>query len=159
MSNPPRRRQLTPDQELDLWLGPYLPDAFASPEERRAAWFTFRDQLIGVVPSSPGRRPQGWWTYEAPTPFPGLDRERSTLYRAGLLGEAERIELETEWREQFDRAQASDFWFTVGPDEILEGSRARRALYAWTDIPRELVKKWTAERRRQVRRIEVMAGA
>jgi hypothetical protein len=102
-----------------------------------------------------------WWQYEAPIAWRGLERQASTLYEAGLLGESEKAELETDWRREFDQAQDPGFWICLGPGEQLEGAAARRAHYRDVDIPRTLVKRWTAERRRQVqtiRRLE-MAGA
>jgi hypothetical protein len=137
-------------------LGPCRERAFASDDERRAAWIRDRDRLLAMFSSGPGRRPQAWWRYDAPTAgvrWPGLDRERSTLYQAGLLDEAEKAELEADWRREFDDAQDPDFWICLGPGEILEGAAARRAHYREADIPRELIRKWTAERRRQVKTI------
>src|SRR5262249_48288042 len=98
----PNRAQISPDQEMSLWLGG---PAFESPEARKAAWFKHRDRLIGILPSSSGRRPQAWWQYEATIPYPGYDHERSTLYAAGALGDAEKADLEIEWRREFNRAQ------------------------------------------------------
>jgi hypothetical protein len=149
---------LTPDQEMDLWLGPFLPQAFASPEERRAAWFEHRDHLMAMF-AGPGKRLMAWWQYEAPIPWPGLDRQASTLYAAGLLAEAEKAELEADWRREFDAAQASDFWICLGPDESLEGATARRVHYREADIPRDLIRKWSAARRRQVRTIRRLEAA
>ena len=79
-----RRGRLNPDADLELWLGlagPRHESAFASEEERRELWFKHRDRLLGTLPSSPGRRPQGWWDYEAPPTVRRLpyDRERLTL--------------------------------------------------------------------------------
>jgi hypothetical protein len=142
-------------------LGCCREPAFASEEERRAAWLRHREQILLL--SAPGRRPQAWWAYEAPVAWPGLGCERSALYAAdGILSEAEKLELEAYWHEEFDRAQEEGFWICMAPNEILEGRAARRAHYRDVDIPAALVKKWTAERRRQVqaiRRLEAMAGA
>ena len=150
----PHRSSLGPDQELDLWLGcgpRGNPVQFASDEARKAAWLLHRDRM--TVPSAPGRRAQAWWRYDAPIPRHGIDRERSTLYAAGLLGEAEKAALEVAWRADFERGQDPDFEISMGPDEHLDGSAARRAHYRWADIPRELVHKWTAERKRAARTI------
>jgi hypothetical protein len=75
-----------------------------------------------------------WWSYEAPIPWPGYERERSTLYAAGLLGEDEKAELEAEWRREFDRAQEPGFTICLGPGEHLEGAAARRVHFRWADI-------------------------
>jgi hypothetical protein len=149
----PHRSRLTGGQELDLWLGsgpPYDPAPFASGEARRAAWLLHRDRLAGVLPSSPGRRAQAWWAYDAPIPWPGYDAERSTLYAAGLLDVEEKAQLEAEWRGNFESAANPGFALSLAPDEHLTGAAARRALYCWADIPRQLVRKWTAEQRKRL---------
>jgi len=43
-------------------------------------------------PRSPACRWAGWWEFEAPVPR-SLEREKSTLYEAGLLTEPERVAL------------------------------------------------------------------
>jgi hypothetical protein len=158
----PHRSRLSPDQELDLWLGRGSlsdPQPFASEEARQAAWLRHREHLVGQLSSGPGRRLQAWWRYEAPIAWPGLDRERSTLYAAGLLGDAEKVELEAEWRHEFDRAQEPGFSLCTGPGDWLEGAAARRAHYRYADIPRGLVKRWMAERKRQARTIRQLQDA
>jgi hypothetical protein len=66
-------------------------DAFDTEEEAGAAWAQHRERILEHYP---GRRPMGWWHFEAgDLRYPGYDRERSTLYETGLLGEAERAEL------------------------------------------------------------------
>jgi hypothetical protein len=90
----------------------------------------------------------GWWRFEAPIKYPGYDREQSALFGARLLSEEESRELLTWWREQFERAQRSDFFFCSGPGSFLHGPAARREHFRWADIPTELVKKWSAEYRR-----------
>jgi hypothetical protein len=88
-----------------------------------------------------------WWHYDSPLPWPGYDTERSALYAAGLLGEEEKAQLESEWRHDFERAANPGFVLTLSPDEHLTGAAARRAHYRWADIPAQLVRKWTAERK------------
>jgi hypothetical protein len=153
----PSRSRITPDQEMDLWLGAGPqgnPRLFASQEARQAAWLRHRHLFIGKLPSSPGRRPAAWWEYDSPIRYRGYDRERSILYEAGMLGDGERIALEAEWRHEFDRAQKPDFAYCAGPGPWLEGAAARRAHYQWADIPRQLVRQWTAERRRFAQTIQ-----
>ena len=123
----PHRSRLSHAQEMDLWLGAgplYDPQPFASAEARRAAWLRHRDCLLRRLPSSPGRRPAGWWAYEAPLRWPGYDREQSTLYLAGLLGDEEKVELEAEWRRHFERSQVPGFTFCSGPGEHAHGATA-----------------------------------
>jgi hypothetical protein len=57
---------ITPEQEMELWLG--APDggsSFASEEERRAAWFWHRERLMAMW-STGGKRPVAWWQHESP---------------------------------------------------------------------------------------------
>jgi hypothetical protein len=134
-------------------------DAFDTEEEAGAAWAQHRERILEHYR---GRRPLGWWHFEAgDLRYPGYDRERSTLYETGLLGEAERAELVTWWREQFERAQAPDFWICLGPGRSLEGAPARRQHYKWADIPRSLRLRWTREHRRRgktIRQLETAAA-
>jgi len=133
--------------EMELWLGPspHLPPAFDSDEHARAAWIQHRDRMMEQH-GSHGRRPLAWWAFEAgELRWPGRDRERSTLYGAGLLAEGEREELLRYWREQFDRAHDPNFFHCGGPGKILHGAAARREHYRWADIPPALVEAWSAE--------------
>jgi len=140
------RGQLDAIAEMELRLGPspYLPPSFDSSEHARAAWFRHREQLMEQR-GRPGRRPVAWWAFEAPIGYPGYNRERSTLYGAGLLAEGEREELLRYWREQFDRAHDPNFFHCGGPGKILHGAAARREHYRWADIPPALVEAWSAE--------------
>jgi hypothetical protein len=149
--------RLTGDQIQELWLGPPAGgSAFAGDEERRVAWFRQRDFLM----TSGGRRPMAWWHYEAgDLSYPGYDLERSTLFAAGLLGAEEAAELLAEWRDDFDRAHRPGFFHCKGPGRCLRGAAARRAHYAWADIPRELLIEWTLARRRSARAVRGMRPA
>jgi hypothetical protein len=148
-------------QEMFLQFGPdpRWAGAFGSEGECRAAWMRERDELLAGYP--PGRRPQAWWHFDAgELGFPGLDREQSALWEAKVLSEEERAALVRGWRREFERAQAPDFWLS-GSGRILRGAAARRAHYRWADIPRDLLKRWTRERRRQrkmIRKLETAAA-
>ena len=122
-------------------------DAFHSEEEHRDAWLRNRDRFLAQYRY--GRRPQAWWQFEAPIPYPGYDCEQSTLYTAGLLTAEELAELEGFWRKEFERAQQPDFFHCEGPSRFLKGEPAKRAHYQWADIPRALVKQWMVQRRRR----------
>jgi hypothetical protein len=122
-----------------------LGSLFADAEHARAAWLQHRARLLELF-GNHGRRPLAWWAFEAPIEHPGPDRERSVLYGAGLLAEAERVELLRYWREQFERAHDPGFFHCGGPGKILEGEAARRAHFEWADIPPALVAAWGAER-------------
>jgi len=88
-----------------------------------------------------------WWEFEAgDLRYPGYDRERSFLFERGLFADAERAELVPHWREEFDRAHSPGFFHCAGPGKFLDGDAARRAHFAWADIPSSLVDAWTAER-------------
>jgi hypothetical protein len=78
--------------------------------------------------------------------------ERSTLWHSGQLTEAEKATLEAEWKAEFEKAQAPDFTLSDGSGELLTGDCARAAHLAWCDCPAELVKRWSAARRRRERR-------
>jgi hypothetical protein len=145
------RRSLSHEQEMSLWLGdhPYRP-AFGGEQERRAAWVRHRDRLMAAW-AKHGKRPVGWWDYEAPLPRPDSEREQSTLYEAGLLGETERAELLAEWRREFERAHGPHLFHCDGPGAVFHGAAARRRHYAWAGIPRALLAQWTRERRRRNR--------
>jgi hypothetical protein len=139
---------LTASQEQELWLGPNpnLGSQFNGAEHARAAWSRHRVRLLELF-GSHGRRPLAWWRFEATIDHPGYARERSALYEANMLAEAERAELLRYWREQFDRAHGPDFFYCGGPGQTLEGAAARCAHFEWADIPPALVEAWSAERR------------
>jgi hypothetical protein len=153
--------ELSHDQWISLRYGDTPGDepAFLTDTLRRAAWDRERDQ---VMPHWVGKaiRPDGWWSYDAP----GLgikrprdpDQRTATLWRAGQLTETEVATVMQEWRKYFDKAQGDDFTYTLGPGEILEGDAARRAHYRWAGVPRELIHKWTAERKRAAKTIEAL---
>jgi hypothetical protein len=145
----PRRSELTHAQDMVLQYGASdrWADAFRDESEHRDAWIRNRDRLLAWYRHA--RRPQAWWQFEAPIPDPGYEREQSALYAAGLLGEDERAELVAWWREQFEKAQAPDFWLCLGPGRFLKDEPARRAQYREADIPRALLSQWTARHRRR----------
>jgi hypothetical protein len=132
---------------MAFWLG--TPAPFASEDEARELWFVHRDRLLELF-GRPGRKPLGWWKYEAPElglTWPGYDHERSALYEVGLLTSTEVAELTAMWRREFMRAQSPDFFLALGPDQILRGQAAREAQYRWLDLPDSLLATWLEERR------------
>jgi hypothetical protein len=132
-------------------------DAFATEAEYAEAWARNRDRLLAACPH--GRRPMAWWRFEAPIQFPGYDHEPAVLFEADLLAEAEIAALLAEWREQFEKAQAPDFWFCLGPGCFLKGVAAKKAHLQWAGVPRTLVRKWTAQRRRRGKTVRAPATA
>jgi hypothetical protein len=140
------RGELTHWQEMELWLGPGPHgSAFESRAELRDAWARNRDRLMTIF-AKHGRRPAGWWEFEAPFPRP-FEHEASALYTAGLLTESESTELLNMWRREFKRANEPDFFFTTAPGRILKGAAARQAHLQWADVPPQLIEKWSADRR------------
>jgi hypothetical protein len=156
----PRRLALSHNEEMSLVYGelPHRP-GFASEEERRAAWFAHRDELLQHCRW--GRRVAGWWDYESPIRRPrDRDYEEAALYEAGLLTEGEIVDLTARWRSEFERAQAPGFMYCMGfakPGETtatwLEGAAARKAHLKWAGVPHALIRKWTAERQRRSKTI------
>jgi hypothetical protein len=127
----------------ELWLGPNpnTGSIFRSREELAAAWAQHRAEVMARWGSN-GRRPQGWYEFEAP---PDLERvyarERSMLYGRGLLGIDEAARLEDEWRQGFDEAQTR---FSTDAE--------RERYYQEIDLPESLRKRWSAARGRRERR-------
>jgi hypothetical protein len=155
----PSRGALTSEQELELWLGASHGSAFDSREHLQQVWARHRDKVM-MLWAKDGKRPAGWWEFEAPFPRPPFGHEASALYEAGLLGESESTELVARWRREFERAQAADFSVCTGPDCILRGQAARAAHYRWCDIPGALLKDWQKRRRRRsktIRKLETAA--
>src|SRR5262249_61041291 len=124
----------TPAQSMELIYGPSpaVGSYFSSREELLAGWQQAREHLLER--SSPGRLPAAFYEVEWDGPRPAYDVERSTLWRAGQLAEAERVELEREWKAAFQEAQAADFTVNDGTG-MLKGDCARAAHYTHHDIP------------------------
>jgi len=140
-NKPTINRTTTSLQEMELWLGssPRQGSLFSDNDARRRAWFENRDRLMGYWACN-GRRPQAWWRYESPIPWPGFNLERSTLFAAGLLSPAEAFELEASWYEEFNRSLAPDFTF-----QGLTGREAHIANLVFHDVPAALAETWAAE--------------
>ena len=87
---------LTLSELQELWLGahPTTGSHFRSREDLVAAWEAGRAVVMRLW-GSHGRRPMGWWEFDAgDLKHPGYDRERSVLWRAGVLSAVECAELE-----------------------------------------------------------------
>jgi hypothetical protein len=150
-----RRRHLTLPQRWSLTGGASMdPDAFHSDQERREAWERWRDYFLAPDRCRFGKRPQAWWDYDAPIAKPEDDAfEAATLHQAGLLGEDERAELEKYWRARFEQSFEPHFGVSLRPGEWLNGDDAKERHYRTYGILPELVRKWTAERRRREQQI------
>ena len=143
---------LTNDELLELWLGPNPNGSvFKTRQQLRKAWMRGRAQVMKMW-GQDGRRPQGWWEFVAPVPFPGRDLEQSTLWRLGVFSADEKARVEARWRADFQRARDPNFSYCLGPAEFLIGDLARKAHYKWCDIPFELIQKWSAELRQQTQK-------
>jgi len=140
---------LTLSELQELWLGahPTTGSHFRSREELVAAWEAGRAVVMRLW-GSRGRRPAGFYEFEWDGARPPYDVERSTLWRAGVLSEAEKVELEAEWKVEFECAQKPDFFLHTGT-EILHGELAQAAHYRWADIPRELTRRWEKAARKR----------
>lgn len=126
-------------QEMELWLGrSHRGSAFSDDDQRRQLWFEHRERLMEYWANG-GRRPQAWWRFEAPIPYPGFNLEKSTLWAAGLLGAAEARQLEADWRDEFNRSLEPDFTF-LG----LTGGNAHIANLVFHDVPAALAEQWAA---------------
>src|SRR5262249_17200900 len=141
---------LSPGQLMELQYGPNPTGSyFASKEELFAGWQRARERL--VEQSRAGHRPMGWWAFDTDLEYPGYYLERSTLWRMpGVISADERTVLEGEWKAEFAEAQDPDFTVNDGTG-ILAGDCARAAHYRHHDIPRELVRRWSAAARRRRR--------
>jgi len=138
---------LTLSELQELWLGahPTTGSCFRTREELVAAWQAGRAVVMRLW-GSHGRRPRGFYEFEWPGNPPAYDVERSTLWRADALSEAERSELEAEWRREFDAARG-------------KSASERREHYEHHDIPAELITAWSAERKAARRRRRTAKGA
>lgn len=111
--------KLSSDQRTFLLYGPddRCGHAFDTEEAVLAAWEKHKEHLLADY--AVGRRPWAWRAIDFPElPWRGYDRERAINWRAGVLGTAERIELEAQWRQDFARGRDLKF------------------------IPRELIRRW-----------------
>jgi hypothetical protein len=132
----------------ELHLGPnQMGSAFADRAELEAAWREYGPELMAMM--QPGRRPLAWWQFDRPAGLKyDYDHERSILWRAGILDAEEKLDVETGWRKEFEAAYARSFY----------DAKRRRKHFRWADIPHELVKAWTAERRRHGKTIKKLAA-
>jgi hypothetical protein len=151
-----RHRGLSHFEQMSLEYGEAAHrSGFESEEARREAWFRNRDHILAGYQH--GRRPAAWWDYESPIARPhNYEYEVAVLFEAELLSAEEKADRIANWRSQFDKAQEPGFMFCIGhakPDDTfatwLTGAPARRAHYEWAGIPRDLIRHWTAERRRR----------
>jgi hypothetical protein len=138
----------TPSQLQELWLGPshISGSKFASREELEAAWREHSAEVMMMT--QPGHRPAAWWEFDAPKGLKFDDEhECSILWRANILGAEERRDVEEGWKAAFALA------FARGYD-----AKRRREHYALADVPRELLRAWLAERKRNGKTIRRLAA-
>ena len=133
---------------MELIIGPSsgMGSLFRSREELEQAWLQHQGEIMCDW-DKPARRPAAWhefvWTGE-PLDY---DTERSTLWRADILEPEERAAIESEWFAEFQWAYAQGF-----------DAKRRRQHFKSNDIPIELARKWTSERRRSTKAIKKLAG-
>ena len=122
----------------------------------RERWRRHREQIMTAESKLFGHRPPEWWIFECNAEPPDWDNEAEVLYERGELGENELAALMLEWGEYYDQAQAPGFAYCIRskPGETsatwIEGREARGALYRWAGIPRCLLARWDAERKRRM---------
>lgn len=119
-----------------------IPQPWEDREPTLACWRKHRDRLMRS--EAPGRRPSVWWRYDKGMEPPPCDEESALLWRMGELQGAERAQVETWWRMEYDDAHDMD-------------DRTRH--WRWHEIPLELVKKWDAEKRGAAPRIQELKAA
>jgi len=139
-------RTTTSLQEAELAWGTshHLGSTLPTDEQAREAWALNRERLMSLFAHG-GRRPQGWWKFEAPFKFPGFNRERSALWEAGLLGAAEARALERDWREEFAKSLEPSFTFRERSGHALTGREAHIAHLVFHDCPAALAEQWAAD--------------
>jgi hypothetical protein len=116
---------------------------FSNDEQAREAWFLNRERLMRLFAFG-GRRPLAWWKFEAKIPWPGFNRERSTLWEANLLGATERRQLEHDWHSEFVQSLAPNFTFRERDGHYLHGHEAHIANLVFHDVPAALAEQWAA---------------
>ena len=129
-SAPSSEHIITALQAMTLWLGP------CRGEQHRQLWVANRDHLMALFAHG-GRRPQAWWRFESDIAWPGFSLEKSTLWAAALLDEAERRELEASWYEVFNQSLEPGFSF-----QGLTGGEAHLEFLIFHDVPPELCERW-----------------
>jgi hypothetical protein len=115
-----------------------------------------RDLILANAMS--GHRPEEWWIYEKGRRSPGRD-ETAVLYSMGELSKAETENAMRMWRFYYAQTQDPEFSLALEPGKFLEGAAARRAHFKWAGIPRELIKAWNAEHKRQATTIRKLERA
>jgi hypothetical protein len=130
----PAPDKLSSDQRTFLLYGPdnRCEGAFDTEEAVRTAWEKHKERLLADY--AVARRPWAWRVFDRPElPWKGYDRERAINWRAAnVLTPEEKVQLEAMWRKYFEA-----------------GRNPKSA-----DTPRELIRKWRAERRQQSKKEE-----
>jgi hypothetical protein len=119
-------RELTPEMAFDLagWGNP----AFASEEERRAAWAEHRDELLARRGGLPGTRPEAYWRYTV-----GAPRDEDFLVPA-RDPDALRVDHDAAWEAQIrflaERGELRDDEVQALADDVAEKA-------TWTEEAQE----------------------
>jgi hypothetical protein len=150
---------------LEWGEAPHRGVGFATDQDRREAWERNRDYLMERCGRN-GFRPQAWWDYEAPRL--GVRRPRNSEYSKAALWETGQLTLEEKatfekfWRRQFDECNKPEWYgHCIGHAKKgdtfaswLRGEEGRRAHYKWAGIPRALLKRWTEQRAKTIRKLK-----
>ena len=119
-----------------------IPHVWEDREPTLACWEKHRERLMRSA--GPGRRPSVWWRYDQGREPPSRDEEGALLWRMGELQGAELAQVVKWWRIHYDDAHEMD---------------DRTTYWRWHEIPSELVRKWDAEKRKAVPRIQELKAA
>jgi hypothetical protein len=123
-------------------------------------WRKHRDDIMAWE-KSPGHRPEEWWCYERQMERPDSEDEAGILYEMGELTEKELAFLMPFWRQHYDTAWEPDFaiyhcWGDPRGD-CTKGAASGREHLRWAGVPRAILEKWDAERRRRAKVIRKLA--
>jgi hypothetical protein len=153
LAQPPRHRLGHAEVSSLLYGGPE-DGAFATDDDRHAAWKRHRDTLLAW--KAAGKRPLAWWQYDAPPAVQdqlgNFDWEEEILWVNNLLRPDEKAELEHDWRQGFEAAWQPGFTHRHqidGEAYWFEGRPARDLYWRWLRIPGPLLRHWKAQRRRR----------
>ena len=147
-------------QALEGWND----DFYATEDDRREGWERHRERLLDECHD--GWRPLCWWLYDAPIERPDdPNYAAATLWEHKLLYPDEVVMLERRWREHFNHCNSPDWTgICVGNDPQrhcaiwVKDEEGRQASYHHHGIPPALVKRWTNQRNRTIRKLAKSAA-
>lgn len=128
------RREMSLEEEDELWFGVVGTPVFSSAEARRASWVVNRDRLMDELPSCV--RPWGYFEYEVAEQPAKFEEHIADSYsaaelleRRGLLTDRERTDLmerRIEEASRYARFAREGIPLNAGQQRFLERARAQR---------------------------------